>query len=57
MEIENSQSPPYSVLMATYCGEKAAYLHRSIESILNQTVPADDFVLDLRWPVDAGTGC
>ena len=51
MEIENSQSPPYSVLMATYCGEKAAYLHRSIESILNQTVPADDFVLVCDGPL------
>ncbi|NBI77923.1 glycosyltransferase [Anaerotruncus colihominis] len=51
MEIENNHSPPYSVLMATYCGENAAYLHRSIASILGQTVPADDFVLVCDGPL------
>lgn len=35
----------YSVLMSVYCKEKAEFLQESMESIYNQTVPTDDFVL------------
>lgn len=35
----------YSVLMSVYCKEKAEYLEQSMESIWNQSCPADDFVL------------
>lgn len=51
MEIENGHPIPYSVLMATYREEKAAYLHESIASVLEQTVPPDDFVLVCDGPL------
>ena len=35
----------YSVLMSVYYQEKPEYLQQSIESILHQTAPTDDFVL------------
>lgn len=35
----------YSVLMSVYAGEKPEFLKQSIESMLNQTYPTDDFVL------------
>ena len=35
----------YSVLMSVYAKEKPEYLRRSIESMLQQTVPPDQFVL------------
>ena len=35
----------YSVLMSVYYKERAEYLEQSMESIWNQTVPTDDFVL------------
>lgn len=35
----------YSVLMSVYYKEKAEYLEQSMESIWNQSVPTDDFVL------------
>ena len=35
----------YSVLMSVYYKEKAEFLWESMESIYNQTVPTDDFVL------------
>ena len=35
----------YSVLMSVYYKEKPEYLKKSIESIQNQTIPTDDFVL------------
>lgn len=35
----------YSVLMSVYGKEKAAYLRDSVESMLAQTAPPDDFVL------------
>ena len=35
----------YSVLMSVYIKEKAEYLRTAIDSIWNQTVPTDDFVL------------
>lgn len=35
----------YSVLMSVYSKEKAEYLRESIDSMLNQTVPPQDFVV------------
>lgn len=35
----------YSVLMSVYSKEKAKYLRESIDSMLNQTVPPQDFVV------------
>lgn len=37
--------PSYSVLMSVYFKEKKDWLIQSIESMLNQTVLTDDFVL------------
>lgn len=41
----------YSVLMSVYYKEKPEYLQQSIESILNQTAPTDDFVLVCDGPL------
>lgn len=41
----------YSVLMSVYYKEKPEYLQASIESILTQTVPTDDFVLVCDGPL------
>ena len=41
----------YSVLMSVYYKEKPEYLQQSMESILNQTVPTDDFVLVCDGPL------
>lgn len=41
----------YSVLMSVYFKEKPEYLQQSIESILNQTAPTDDFVLVCDGPL------
>lgn len=43
----------YSVLMSVYYKEKPEHLRQSIESILNQTVPTDDFVLVCDVPLTA----
>lgn len=43
--------PQYSVLMSVYAKEKAAYLERSINSILQQTVKTDDFVIVCDGPL------
>lgn len=47
----------YSVLMSVYHKEKPEYLRESMESIYNQTVPTDNFVLvcdgPLNPPLDA----
>ena len=41
----SAQSDKYSVLMSVYAREKASFLKESIESILAQTVPADQIVI------------
>lgn len=41
----------YSVLMSVYYKEKAEYLRESIESMLSQTAPTDDFVLVCDGPL------
>ena len=44
----------YSVLMSVYAKEKPEYLRASIDSILKQTVHADDFVLVCDGPLTSG---
>lgn len=44
----------YSVLMSVYAREKPEYLRQSMLSILNQSIPTDDFVLVCDGPLDAG---
>lgn len=41
----SAQSDKYSVLMSVYAREKAPFLKASIESILAQTVPSDEFLI------------
>ena len=42
----------YSVLMSVYYREKPEFLRQSMESILHQTVPTDDFVLVCDGPLN-----
>lgn len=42
----------YSVLMSVYHKEKAEYLKQAMDSIWNQTVPTDDFVLVCDGPLN-----
>lgn len=41
----------YSVLMSVYSKEKPEYLKASIESMMNQTIPTNDFVLVCDGPL------
>lgn len=41
----------YSVLMSVYYKEKPEYLEQAIESMMNQTIPTDDFVLVCDGPL------
>ena len=45
--------PKYSVLMSVYAEEKPEYLKVSIRSMLDQTVPPDEFVLVKDGPLPA----
>ena len=45
MAKQNNELPAYSVLMSVYAGENAEFFAKSIESILAQTYPTDDFVI------------
>lgn len=42
----------YSVLMSVYYKDNPEWIRKSIESILNQTVKTDDFVIVMDGPVD-----
>lgn len=42
----------YSVLMSVYYKENAAFFRKAIESMLNQTIPTDDFVLVCDGPLN-----
>lgn len=44
----------YSVLMSVYFKEKPDFLRQSMESILNQTVKTDDFILVCDGPLNEG---
>ena len=50
----NSQTGQYSVLMSVYAKEKSEYLRAAMESIWNQSVKTDDFVLVCDGPLTAG---
>ena len=43
----------YSALMSVYHKEKAEYLKQAMDSIWNQTIPTDDFVLVCDGPLNA----
>lgn len=43
----------YSVLMSVYHKENAAYLRQAMDSMWNQTLPAEDFVLVCDGPLNA----
>ncbi len=45
MVVKNIVLPDYSVLMSVYAGEKPEFFKASVESMLNQTHPTNDFVL------------
>lgn len=47
-------SDNYSVLMSVYIKEKPEYLKEAIDSILNQTVKPDDFVIVCDGPLNEG---
>ncbi|MDY2637347.1 MAG: glycosyltransferase [Phascolarctobacterium sp.] len=44
----------YSVLMSVYFKEKPDFLRQSMESILNQTIKTDDFILVCDGPLNEG---
>lgn len=44
----------YSVLMSVYHADQPDWLRLSIESILNQTIPTDDFVIVCDGPLSEG---
>ena len=44
----------YSVLMSVYRKEKPEYFKLAIESMLNQTVKSDDFVIVCDGPLTEG---
>ena len=44
----------YSVLMSVYLKESPEFLRQSMESIYNQTIPTDNFVLVCDGPLNAG---
>ena len=45
------QNSKYTVLMSVYCKEKPEYLSLSIESMLNQTVKPDEFIIVKDGPL------
>lgn len=52
LQIKNGViSVNYSVLMSVYCKEKPEYLRESLESMFNQTLKTNDFVLVLDGPL------
>lgn len=50
MEMKEN-SGKYSVLMSVYAKDKPAYLRQAIESMLHQTVPAEQFVVIVDGPI------
>lgn len=51
MEYNGIVLPKYSVLMSVYAGEKVEYFRESVDSMLNQTYPTDDFILVCDGPL------
>ena len=53
MVSKGSENYQYSVLMSVYHKENAEYLRTAMDSIWNQTIPTDDFVLVCDGPLTA----
>ena len=53
MVSKGSENYQYSVLMSVYRKENAEYLRTAMDSIWNQTIPTDDFVLVCDGPLTA----
>ncbi len=51
--MENRILNPYSVLMSVYKGENTEYFRASMDSLCNQTYPADQIVLVCDGPLNA----
>jgi len=51
---KDSDNYQYSILMSVYHKENAEYLRTAMESIWNQTIPTDDFVLVCDGPLNEG---
>ena len=49
----DSEKNQYSVLMSVYYKEKAEYLRAAMDSVWNQTVKTDDFILVCDGPLNA----
>lgn len=54
MVSKGSENYQYSVLMSVYHKENAEYLRTAMDSIWNQTIPTDDFVLVCDGPLNEG---
>ena len=54
MVSKGSDNYQYSVLMSVYHKENAEYLRTAMDSIWNQTIPTDDFVLVCDGPLNEG---
>lgn len=54
MVSKGSENYQYSVLMSVYRKENAEYLRTAMDSIWNQTIPTDDFVLVCDGPLNEG---
>ena len=52
MTDNTSKTGKYSVLMSVYYKEKAEYLKAALDSIWNQTIHTDDFVLVCDGPLN-----
>ncbi len=49
--MDSSVFQPYSVLMSVYQGDKSEYLKECLDSLIGQTVPADEIVLVCDGPL------
>lgn len=47
------EQTPYTVLMSVYIKEKAEYLELSIQSMINQTIPPNEFIIVKDGPLTA----
>ena len=54
MVSKGSDNYQYSVLMSVYHRENAEYLRTAMDSIWNQTIPTDDFILVCDGPLNEG---
>ncbi len=50
--LNKTEMPSYSVLMSVYYKERAEYLRIAMDSMWNQTIPTDDFILVCDGPLN-----